>query len=285
MVYPIIDQIFGKWISWQGKLRLAGDDACRPLFEPGPYAMVYEVLRVVDGLPLFWEDHMLRMERSLQAGKHLPDSLLAESMALISKNEARFANLRIVLADDWRVLHLTPSHYPDQITKEKGILTGLLQWERENPNIKSIRPDYKAAVAKKFAQEGPYGTYYELLLTDRQQYLTEGSRSNLFFIKDQVVYSAHDSKILLGITRKHVRQAITASGSVLAEKMLTLDDVRSGAADAAFITSSPIDILAIRAIEDLKLSSAVNPLLKKIDQAYQAIVKTYLASRSPGHTL
>ena len=281
MVYPIIDQIHGEWISWQGELRLARDKSCRPLFEPGRTAMVYEVLRVVDGLPLFWEDHMQRMEKSLPLEKTLPRGLFKESLQLIQQNKVKAANLRIILTDAWRVLHLTPSHYPDQATKKSGVLTGLLSWEREEPNIKSIRPDYKAAVARKFAQEGPYGTYYELLLADRQEYLTEGSRSNLFFIKDHTIYSAPDSRILLGITRKHVQQAIKEAGAALAVNLLTLDDVRGGAADAAFITSSPIDILAVRAIEDLKLPSATHPLLIKIDQAYQAIVQAYLASHRP----
>ena len=276
MVYPIIDQIQGKWISWNGSFMLVDDPACRPLFEPGDSAMVYEVLRVLQGLPLFWEDHIHRFERSLKGVKKLPENLYRDSISLIRKNQISEANLRIVLTDDSCVIHLIPSYYPDLARQRSGVSTGLLNWEREEPNIKSIRPDYKAAVARKFAEAGPYGSYFELLLADRQGYLTEGSRSNLFFIKDNTVYTAPDDRILLGITRKYVQRAIARAGGKLEVRMLKMDELHQCQADAAFITGSPIDILAISAIEDYKINSGANPLLQKIDAAYQAIVQQYL---------
>lgn len=279
MPYPIIDEILGQTISWQGRLVNARDDACRPLFEPTDASMIYEVVRLEDGIPLFWEDHLARLKRS--AGDHytVPDTLYDECRALVRAAAAGPANLRLILTADQRVIHLIPSYYPDEATRLNGILTGLLEWEREDPNIKVIRSDYKTAVARRFAEGGPYGGYFELLLADRQGFLTEGSRSNLFFIQGDRVLSAPDSRILIGITRQYVTAAIKAAGAVLEEKMITFEDIRAGRVDAAFITGSPIDVLAVSAVEQIRLDSADHPLLQAIDEAYQRIVAEYICQR------
>jgi branched-chain amino acid aminotransferase len=173
-------------------------------------------------------------------------------------------------------MHLIPSYYPSPEQFTGGVPTGILQWERQDPNIKIIRADYKTAVAARFAQQGPYGPCFELLLAERQGLLTEGSRSNLFFICGDEILTAPDELILKGITRKYVIQALQAAGGQISVAMVTLDDIAAGRIDAAFLSGSPIDLLPISAIENIQLPSAQNPLFLKAHQAYQSIVRVYL---------
>lgn len=279
MAYPIIDALAGAWVMDQSRLLSADSPETAALFQPTGRTMFYEVIRVVRGIPLFWEEHMDRLKLSVLPEVAVPDSLYADSCRLIAINGIDAANLRIVLLEGQAVIHLTPSNYPSRDLFEQGVPTGILAWERESPNIKIIRSDYKAAIAARFAENGPFGRYYELLLADRLGYLTEGSRSNLFFIRGTTVLTAPENRILKGITRKHIVMAIAAAGGELAEGMLTVPGIRLGACDAAFLSSSPFDILPIRAIEDIRLDSAGNQLLRQIDAAYREIVEAYVSSK------
>ncbi len=71
----------------------------------------------------------------------------------------------------------------------------IIDWERDNPNVKIIKADYKEAVADGFARNNKFGRPFELLLADQKGLLTEGSRSNLFFIRDNQVITAPDERI------------------------------------------------------------------------------------------
>jgi branched-chain amino acid aminotransferase len=280
VAYPLVDEITGRWLSWDGQLVGVDDPSVSSLFQPSEGQMFYEVVRITSDIPLFWEDHMARLEASISGRIPIPPSLYAESIALIAANSIPDANLRIVLTSGRHVVPLTKSYYPSQESRQIGVPTGILAWERVNPNAKIILSDYKAAVAGRFAQPGPFGRCFELLLADRSGCLTEGSRSNLFFIRQNQVLSAPDNRILLGITRKYVRQAIETAGLSYCEEMLTLEAIRGGGCDAAFLTGSPIDVLPIRAIEDIELASGTHPGMRRLMAAYQTIVDGYVAARA-----
>jgi branched-chain amino acid aminotransferase len=277
MSYPMIDALAGTMVLADGHLLAANAPAAAAYFQPTADTMYYEVIRVVDGIPLFWEDHLRRLTDSVAGQFTLPATLYAESLQLIAVNALPAVNLRLVITPNQRVLHLIPSYYPSAAQFARGVPTGLLQWERHDPNVKIIRADYKAAVAARFAEAGPFGPCFELLLADQQGLLTEGSRSNLFFIRGNDVLTAPDSLILKGITRQYVMQAIRTAGGSLVEQMITLADIAAGQVDAAFLSGSPIDLLPISAIETIELPSVVNPLFRSINAAYQAIVQQYLA--------
>jgi len=282
LAYPIIDDLAGVFVMDNGALLTADSLAADRLRQPTDRTMFYEVIRVVRGIPLFWEEHMARLGLSVRVPISIPDTLYSDSRRLIAANGLAAANLRLVLLENQTVIHLTPSNYPPQDLFRQGVPTGILNWEREDPNVKIIRSDYKAAIAARYAQPGPFGRCYELLLADRQGYLTEGSRSNLFFIQGNQVLSAPENRILKGITRKHILDAINSACGQLTERMLTLEEIRQGACEAAFLSSSPFDILPIRAIEDFELASAAHPLLQRIDAAYRATVEGYIKVKSEG---
>ncbi len=281
MSYPVIDAITGSHILINGTLVAVADDQAGPFFEATDQPMFYEVIRVVEGVALFLEDHLARLERSLAGQLPFPQNLAQDVRQLIAANGLDDINLRLVLTPTDRVLHLAPSYYPDLSLFESGVATGILAWERPDPHIKVIDPAYKAAVADRFAQPGPLGPCFELLLADRQGFLTEGSRTNLFFIDQGKVVSAPDDRILLGITRKRVNQALAASGLELVTDLLTFEAVRKKPGVGAFLSGSPIDLVAIRSIEDLVLDSAQHPVFLQLNQAYQALVSAYIAARHP----
>jgi len=282
MGYPMVENLAGELIATPAGLLNAASPEAAGYFTPCEEPMFYEVVRLVDGQPLFWDDHCQRLLKSVGDRFAVDtDRLLRDSWQLIESlgEQARQANLRLVLKASDFVIHLSPTYYPTPEQFAAGVPVTLLHQERKTPNIKTIDPDYKAAVAAGFAAGGPFGAPFELLLVNRQGRITEGSRSNVFFVRGDTVISAPDELILLGITRRHVISAIRTAGARLEIDLLSVEDIESGAADAAFLTGSPIDILPISAIGATRLPSAGNPLITAIHEAYQAIVRTDLASR------
>lgn len=276
MAYPMIDGLIGPWIMLDRQLLSPQSAEARICFEPTDERMFYEVIRVEEKTPLFWEDHFSRLEKSISDRFAIPADLYQDSLRLIAANNLNQVNLRLVLTSQHVVIHQIPSYYPSAEQMKQGVATGILNWERQDPNVKEINSDYKTAVATRFAAGGPFGSLFELLLADRRGELTEGSRSNLFFISGQQVYSAPDNRILKGITRHYVTSAIAEAGGQLVEKMVNFAAIQSGQIDAAFLSGSPIDLLPIAAIETVRLPSAENALFSRINQAYQQIVRDYL---------
>ncbi|MBR4493825.1 MAG: hypothetical protein IKP14_03870, partial [Clostridiales bacterium] len=100
----------------------------------------------------------------------------------------------------------------------------------------------------------------------------------LFVIKDGVVYSAPDDKILLGITRNRVMRALEASGAELKIGMFTMDEIVQDKDAAVFVSSRPFDILPVKYIDGYELNSEHNELLKSIQSSYQRIADEYIVS-------
>lgn len=281
MAYPLIDDLAGGWLIADGRLCCADSREAAAYHQPVAEPMYYEVIRVLRGVPLFWEDHMARLSRSV-AGAFPVDvpGLRRDALRLLEAEGRDRCNLRIVLTGTHAVMHLGPYYYPTDGMIEHGVACGTLAWERETPNVKTVREDYKRAVAEAFSAGGPDGKPFEILLADREGRFTEGSRSNLFFVRGATVYTAPDDRILLGITRSHVHRAVLEAGFRLETAMFTLNDLAAGAASAAFLTGSPIDVLPVARIGALELDPG-DPVVRAVRQRYAAILDDYVRASAP----
>ena len=280
MPYPFLDDNVGEWLYADSSLIRANSDAAAAFYLPSGEKMFYEVVRVQAGIPLFWEDHAGRLLRSVDGAFRVDvTELRREALHLLSVSGTSPCNLRIVATALHTVLHLSPYYYPSEDMILSGVACGVLGWERETPNIKTVREDYKLAVAGAFAAGGPYGRPFEILLANRTGQFTEGSRSNLFFVKGTVVYSAPDDAILLGITRKYVQRAVAEAGYRLETAMFTMDDLRTDSSIAAFLTGSPIDVLPVSSVGDWKMATG-HPAIKAIRLRYLSILEEYVRSAS-----
>ena len=114
--------------------------------------------------------------------------------------------------------------------------------------------------------------------------LVEGGRSNFFVLYKDTVYSPSEDLILIGITRKYVKDEITEAGLTLEEGAFTMEElVRLETEEddgppklALFVTSSPFDILPVHSVEDQEFRSAECPKLVKLMESYQKIVHRYI---------
>lgn len=169
---------------------------------------IYEVLRMVKGTPVFFPDHMERLSASalLQKKEILADitTLLKAILSLTRSDKKRESNLKIVFnynndAVNWLVYYIEPI-YPSETQYQKGVKGILFFAERKDPESKVIDHKLRSSISHKLIQEGGY----EAILVNENGLITEGSRTNIFFLKGDNLVTAPDHVILNGITRKHI---------------------------------------------------------------------------------
>ena len=169
---------------------------------------IYEVIRMLKGSPVFFNDHLERLENSvrLQRKDMLAgiDALRRDIIRLAGQESFKEANLKIVFnynngLSNYLVYFIEPI-YPTKDQYDNGVKGILFHAERKDPASKVINPGLRSDIFHKLILEGAY----EALLVDHKNRITEGSRSNIFFISEGILYTAPDNIILSGITRKYI---------------------------------------------------------------------------------
>jgi len=169
---------------------------------------VYEVLRMIKGAPIFFPDHMQRLAMSakLQKKEVLADipTLRKDIISLTRSDKKRETNLKIVFnynngATNYLIYFIEPI-YPSEAQYQKGVKGILFFAERKDPESKVINHKLRSSIYHKLIVESGY----EAILVNENNLITEGSRSNIFFLKGETLVTAPDNVILNGITRKHI---------------------------------------------------------------------------------
>lgn len=224
---------------------------------------VYEVVRIIEK-PVYLKEHVVRLNKSLKLlgadGNVDYEDIKLKIKELSSLNNIYINNVKILCTikdkhvDNVYIYHIKSS-YPDESVYDIGVKTILYDIERENPHIKIYRPKMKEMINKELQSHGAY----EAILTDNNGYVTEGSRSNLLFIKGNKVVTAKKDKVLLGVTREKVIEVCEKNSVGYIEKDIKIQDLKDF--DAAFLTGTSINILPIKSIEDQTDFDVKNRLL------------------------
>ena len=117
------------------------------------------------------------------------------------------------------------------------------------------------------------GDYETIFVRDR--YITEASHSNIFFVKNDVVYThPANSNILNGITRIIVIDLCKQLGIEVVERVVSYHDLP--AIDEAFLTGTVTQIAPISQIDDYRYNTDdKNAVTRKIQQAFAALKNTH----------
>jgi branched-chain amino acid aminotransferase len=237
---------------------------------------VYEVIRIVNGCPVFFNDHMERLLTSVKLqGKELLAGalLLREAIICLTKLEKkRDTNLKIVFnykksANNFLV-YFIESVYPTQIQYQKGVKGILFFAERKDPEVKVINHKLRSSICNKLIAESAY----EAILVNENSMITEGSRTNIFFLKNDTLITAPDNMVLNGITRKHIISICKENNIKIEFDCMKVSGIKDN--DAIFMTgTSPMvlpffcvgnDLFGVRfhIIERLR-----NIYLKKVEES------------------
>ena len=270
-----MNECFGKKIILNGNLESA-DLFDNSLVYEGD--SIYEVIRVLKGSPVFFYDHMERLATSvrLQKKKMLADAdTLKKDIINLSKSEKKKEiNLKIVFnykngEDNYLVYFIEPI-YPSGEQYRNGVKGILFYAERKDPESKVINHKLRSSIFHKLILEAGY----EAILVNENGVITEGSRSNIFFLKDNTLYTAPDNMILSGITRKHVLD-ICAENDIPV-KMVSLKAANLSDYEAVFMTGTSPMVLPFNSIDDKRFNVRV-PLIEKLRELYIARAEESIA--------
>lgn len=235
---------------------------------------VYEVIRLTDGRPQFLPEHFARLENSLGSiGMAVPFSaqrLESGIRALAEEGHILDHNLKLeVDISGHGVLYLNPTHYPSAEQYERGVATDLFYGERKNPNIKMMDQALRDATDQAIREHH----LYEVILVDRDGQITEGSRSNVFFIRGGEVFTSPLHQVLPGVTRGKIVEILQSRNVPVHEKAIPASEI--GTFDAAFISGTSPKVLPIASIGD-HAYDVNDPLLRDLMKWYD---ESFMAQR------
>lgn len=246
-------------------------------YSENDYTVFYEVIRIIDRVPLFYEDHYARLKNSmLLVKKELAISkkdLRDQITSICDRNTFQNCNVKVlVLQNDTEqnvILFINKFYYPTKQEYDNGVRCCLANIKRSNPNIKMINTNYKEMVNKVMQEKN----CFEVLLVDNNR-ITEGSKSNSFFVKGNKIYTSPGEYVLKGVTRQYIISVCTKLGYEVIETLIGPDTLKS--IDAAFISGTSINALPVSEIDDLKLNSAENQVVQHVMQSYKELIDDYI---------
>lgn len=241
------------------------------IFEKG--RSIYEVIRIYKSHPIFLEDNLLRFSNSIRKSNiyidtqnlHIEDKL----NRLIELEHIAEGNIKYVLhfienrMDEY--IYQIPHHYPNAEDYRQGVVTISCRAMRNTPEIKYINNELREMTNRLLTESHAY----EAILVDKEGYITEGSRSNLFFIREGIFYTAPTCFVLPGTARKRVLDICKRQNFKVEEKRVAYSDL--SLFDAAFLTGTSPLVLPIRLLDRYEFSTQ-NPWLRKLMSCYFSLM-------------
>lgn len=244
-------------------------------FNPGsPAGIIYEVIRLMHGQFLFLHDHLERLRNSCEkADIKCPDKaiLISHLKMLISKTSRSNGNIRLLVYEKENTTHIVcffvPHLYPSSEDYRNGVFTSTYPFERPEPTVKRWNEKFRHNVNNYIQQN----KIYEAILLNAQGELTEGSRSNLFFIDTYSrIYTAPEKMILPGITRKYVLQLCNVYNFRVIEKPVSQSEAEN--MKSCFLSGTSPKVLPIKQLDSITYD-VQNPVLRTIMDGFNEMIQ------------
>jgi len=243
--------------------------------------IVYEVIRVIDGVPLFLEEHMERLLKSSHMIdinlSCLVDKITSDIKKLIDINNKPNKNIKIQVYANKEgninySLFFIKSSYPDAELYKKGIAAILYKAMRKNPNAKVQNSLLREEINKELQKSNAY----EALLVNEQDCITEGSKSNVFFVKNGMLYTSEKKDVLLGVTRSRIIELAKNLDINVVEKPIHKSFLNE--CDGLFITGTSPKVLPISRVDEILYDSPNNEVILRLMEAYDSLIENYITS-------
>jgi D-alanine transaminase len=227
---------------------------------------LFEVIRIVEGIPLFLEDHHKRMKESADFFKipfpYTADDCYQQSVDLIEKNQLYDGELY------WELTRGDDEYREHRFRKEHNgtfaILTIPLRhinpenWKKGvsltvYPDLRHQLCEHKTinllanCLAKNFAydQKG-YDSMMFRVDEKKRKYITEGGSSTYFLVKDGFIATPEIDNILPGITRKKVLALCKEAQIPVVQRRVFLDEIQH--AEEIFLASTVSKVMPVNKI-------------------------------------
>lgn len=257
-----------------------------------PLEVYYEVMRVKNGVVMFREAHIARLLRSLsgtlkalgfgdasyrsafEAQVHSDCEVLLKRLGVYEQN-IKYS----VYVDDGclhRIVQYIPSAYPGIEVYTEGVLSKIRFFERENPNQKQM-----THALSEIRQELASDDAYDYICMDANGRFLEGTKTNVFFVVGDMLYTAPDALVLSGITREVIVQALKDDPNFpLKLRLEALHRDQLDQVTGAFFTGTSIGVLPIAKIDDHVLGVAQHPGVQALMSEYRRREASYRTTKT-----
>ena len=252
-------------------------------------AGLFETMRACRGGVFALEDHLDRLffsaePLSINVGydrEYITDAIYK----VLEANGLGDARMRLTVtsgsmseSDDRRksTLLITAARlipYPDEYY-QKGIMVVLCPY-RQNPNDPTCGHKVTSYLSRMTGLSFAHGKRAaEALWFTVDNRLAEGCISNVFLVKDSVLYTPPISTpVLAGVARKAVCRIAMDNSIELVEKDLNINDVLS--ADEIFLTNVIMQVMPVNSVEKQTIGDGkAGPTAKKLKECFDEFVES-----------
>jgi branched-subunit amino acid aminotransferase/4-amino-4-deoxychorismate lyase len=218
---------------------------------------VYETLKLRNGILYFLPQHvdrLLHSARLIGLEHQCTSSLLAQyCLEFIRQLDALSANIKVVLYGGSSVkeskLFITASApmYPLRSWYRIGVTMQTAVYERWMPQAKTLHMLASYYIYKQVKKQG----HYDGLLLRPDGQILEGTRTNVYVIKDTTIISPPKESILEGVTQLTMKKVLKENGYTFLYKKFFVKDLAQY--DGMFLTSTSTKILPVRKVNGQKI--------------------------------
>jgi len=249
---------------------------------------VYEAIRTYNGKLFRYKDHLDRLKKSLKETRidfKEFDSLEKIIYGLVKKNEIKTESIVYLQITRGSAIPRTHSFPKEKISptifisvkelnenneeQEKGVKVILqedIRWLRCDIKSISLLPVVLAS------QKATEKNAAEAILV-RDDIITEGTHTNFFAVKNETVYTAPKSRLILeGVTRKVVLEFCEKFKIDHREEFINKDDLKSY--EEFFITSTTKEITPVTTIDYWTINKGeIGKITKSLQSVFKKVVE------------
>jgi len=250
---------------------------------------IFDFFLVWEQVPLFLEDYLDRFYRSARLlNMEVPaerSELKRRIGELISLNKESYAGIRLVMTGGYTSDSYTPVA-PNLIVMqhpykpfadkayEEGVKLMTYEYQRDLPEVKTTNYAMGIRLLPELKKAGAVEPLYHSGGT-----IKEAVRSNFYIIDQNNKVITADEDILMGITRKHVLQAIEGHYEV-ERRFITLAEVWK--AKEAFLTGSNKGVIPVTRLDDHVFGDGTpGEVTQAIGDLFDVHRQTYVQAHSP----
>ncbi len=239
---------------------------------------VFETMRVANGKVVLLDVHLKRMSRGLKVlDLTRPKSLFTirgQISQLLKVNRLKNARARLMVWQKAGRVHCAiicePIKPLTARQHSKGFKGMLVNEHRRKTSVPIKSLDY--AIFRDSLQKARAAGFDEALFLNRKGDLAEGSRTNIFLVKDKVLCTPPiTSGCLPGVTRQAVLERARKLKLRCATKPLKAQDLFE--ADEAFLTNALIGIMPLTGLDKQQIGTGKpGPVTLRLREAYDRFI-------------
>ncbi len=255
---------------------------------------LFTTMRIFQGEPFAYERHWRRLEKDAAKIRlpflHDPARVRQDLRALLAANQVVEGTARIYLIYNrvgfWRSDEPLPE--VDLILCTAGLpphsdsaRLAIAEHGRHAASpLASVKTTAWLTNVWHLAEAQKAGWTEVILLNERGE-VSECTSANIFCVRGGTVYTPPlSSGCLEGVTRSVLLEIAPRAGVVLKEETLKPEDLLS--AEEVFITSTNRSLLGVSEIAGHKFQTVMGPPARKLEHAFDAAMRDYVAERAAG---